>query len=159
MAKKRAAPRGLTPARRKKAVREFSVSGIYARVADALGVDYDTLLLWRRADPSFQEELDVAGEEYDQRICFKYRQAIELHADSVLAGERLPDRYQVDPKGGGRVLVQEGEKVPLNAALARTALTRMDPRWTHPKQEVEHSGSVTLEQSIAAAEARLKGDG
>ena len=155
MAKKRAAERGLTPIRRRKAIRAFADTGIYVRAADACGVDEDTLANWRKKHPDFQAELDEAGCEYDRRVGMKARCALEQQLDRQLSGDRRPSRYGVTQQGD-RVLVEEGDLYEVDAAKLRTALTKLDPSWTHPRQEVEHSGTLTVEQAVAEAAARLE---
>lgn len=155
MAKARAPHNGLTAARRRKALRAFAETGIYRRAAEACAVDEDTLLHWRRGHPDFEAEMDEAGREYDQRIGMKARCALEQQLDRQLAGDRRPDRYGVTQKGD-RVLVEQGDLYEVDAAKLRTALTKLDPEWTHPRQKVEHSGTLTVTEAVAEAAARLE---
>ena len=152
----RAAPAGLTEARENAVLAQLRESGRYDEAAAAAGVSYMTLYRWRKADAAFAERCTAAIDAMNVRIGQKYRRAAELHVDSVIAGERLPDKYAVVQKTGETVLVQRGERIPLNTQLARYALTKLDPSWTAPKQEVEHTGAVTLTEAVAAAHQALE---
>ena len=128
--------RGLTKARWKKAVRVYETCGLYARVSEALGVDHETLLRWRQATPEFQADLDAAAERYDSHIGSLARSALEMSIQRQLDGAKLPDRYAVS-RTGERFLAEEGAPYEVDAAKLRTALTKLDPSWTHPKKEVD----------------------
>ena len=131
--KPRAAPLGLTPARREAAITAFSRLGVYARVAEHLGVCESTLRKWKQADAEFRAELEEAGRTLDLTIGQLGRSALYKELAAFLAGE--PVREQVATKNG-RVLTLVQPR-PLNVAAVRLALTKLDPTWTHPKQETE----------------------
>ena len=125
--------RGLTPERRVSALRAYSESGVYARVCEALGISEDTLKVWRDADPSFQAELDEAGRQCDRRIGQLARKALEVDLAAYLAGEPLLEEV-MNAKGIVKALKKPR---PLNVGMVRTALTKLDPSWTHPVQQVD----------------------
>ena len=133
--------RGLTPARRAAAVQCFRESGIYARVHEALGVPERTFSDWRRDDPTFQAELDAAARELDMEIGALGRHALQQHIEDAVAGKRITKTRQGTRRiAGGEeevVTFEETEPVTLNIAAVRTALTRMNPEWTHPRQQVD----------------------
>ena len=136
MAKRPRTRRGLTKERWKTAIRVYSQCGIYARVAEQIGVDQETLKIWRDANPEFQADLDAAGAEYDSKIGSLARSALEMSIQRQLDGAKLPDRYAVS-RTGERFLAEEGGLYEVDAAKLRTALTKLDPSWTHPKKEVD----------------------
>lgn len=138
------ATKPLTARRRAKCIDAFRETGKIASVAQAVGVCQMTLRKWRREDATLQAELDEAYEAYVERVAHKAVTALERHLDSVLAGERHPDKYGIVQKTGERVLLQHGEKIPLNVALCRTALTRYDARWVRPPQDDERTDPLSL---------------
>ena len=125
--------RGLTPERRVSALRAYAESGVYARVAEALGVHEDTLHRWRNADPDFQAALDEAGRQHDLRIGQLARKALEVDLTAYLNGEPLREQV-MNAKGDIATL---DKPRPLNVGMVRTALTKLDPSWTHPVQQVD----------------------
>ena len=148
---------GLTKQRRTAAICAYRESGLYARAAEAAKVDDSTVRYWRSNHPDFQAELDEAGEEFNTLVYQLARSKLREHLQS--AGDTYTLTHEeLDRSGDIHVLSRE-EKVHLNPALARTALAKGDPAWTHPKQEVEHSGSMTVQESVAAAAARLEANG
>lgn len=144
--------RGPTAARLEAAVRHYAECGSYVRVAEQLGVHRDTLDRWRKADPDFQAAMDAAGERYDLRLGHLAKQALELQLEAMVARAPL-EREAIAQKTGEKVTLRE--PFQFDVASVRTGLTRLDSRWTHPKKELELSGSVTLEESIAKAAALL----
>ena len=134
----------LTERRRAKVLETFRETGRIASVAQAVGVHQETLRKWRRTDATLQAEMDEAYEVYVERVAHKAVTALEAHLDSVLAGERHPDKYGIVQKTGKRVLLQHGEKIPLNVALVRTALTRHDARWVRPPADDAQADPLSL---------------
>ena len=130
--------RGLTPERRVSALRAYAESGVYARVAEALGVHEDTLHRWRNADPDFQAALDEAGRQHDLRIGQLARKALEVDLTAYLAGEPLREQVM---NAKGDVATLDKPRL-LNVGMVRTALTKLDPSWTHPVQHVAHTHTV-----------------
>ena len=138
--------RGLTKERWKQAVRAYSRCGIYARVAEALGVDDETLRNWRHANPEFQADLDEAERRYDRSIGELARTALQKDLDAYIAGEPVLEEV-MNAKGDIATLKKPRH---LNIAAVRTGLTKMDREWTHPKVEVEHSGRIAFEKALDA---------
>lgn len=144
---KEATPRrGLTPARRAKALAAMRDSGIFSRVAESLGVPFNTLHSWMVRHPDFRAEMDVIRDEIDQRVGQKAVNVLEHHLDNILEGRPVKRRRQaaVKVQGGGESIewLEEEETPEINPALVKMGLTKLDPRWTHPKQEHE----VTLNE-------------
>ena len=147
---------GLTDERREIAVAQMQQTGIFADAAAAVGVSISALSYWRSEHPDFEAELQAARRNVEVRAGQKAVHALEAHLEAVLNGERLEDRYAPVPgKPGERVLVQRGDKIPLNVNAARTLITAYRPELTHPKTEVEHSGTVTVAAAVKAARERM----
>ena len=127
--------RGLTKERRKMALRIFAETATYARVYEALGVDAETLKRWRDANPDFQAELDEAERQYDRRIGELARTRLDEHLQSIGTMRVTRRRHTRDNKGEAYVEVDE-EPVEANVAMVRTALTKLDRDWTHPRNDV-----------------------
>ena len=120
--------------------------------AETAGVARSTVREWFRKDMAYRSAVQAAIEEYSaetaQHVANKTRELF----DAAVAGElRLAKR---GIEGGKPVELYEAVQIP---ALARQLLTRGDPRYTHPKQEVEHKGSVTVSHAIAEARKRMAG--
>ena len=146
---------GLTPTRREKLICAFRASGVYARAAEAAGVAESTLRDWRAQHPDLDAELLVLGEEYDREIGQKARCALSEELDRFLAGDPVAEQVVVQKSGEVVTLAQPRH---LNVAAVRTALTKLDRTWTHPPQEVEVSGKLTLDASISRAAEALADD-
>ena len=143
--------RGLTKERWRAALCAHLRTGIYARTAAAIGVTYETLRTWRRECPEFEAELQAVDRQVDERIGHLGRAALEQELEDYVSRRPLVEE-QSDGQGG-KVALQKDRT--LNVAAARTALTKLNREWTHPKTEVEHSGTLTVEQAVAEAASRL----
>ena len=148
------APRlGLTPARRKAAVESYRKSGSFVRTCEHLGIGVTTLHDWRRDHPDFEEELREAGRHVDLRIGELARNVLEQRLEDMR--DRRRPRQQAIVQRTGEVVELEGPP-EYDVASIRTGLTKLDPSWTHPKQEVEHSGQVQVDAAIDAALAKVE---
>lgn len=128
-----------------------------AAAARAVERDERTIRNWLRGDEAYREAVREAIDEYAATAGQETHNALLAHVRAAVAGELVLVRQGVE--GGKPVEVRE--RVTLNPALCKLLLTRADPRFTHPKQEVEHSGQVTLDGLLAAeaAEAADVGGG
>ena len=149
-----AAHLGLTAERRGKAIRAFRETGIYARAAEAAGVDDSTLRTWRSNDPAFAEEMRAAGRALDAEVGQMARSALKAELGAYLDG--VPVKDQVVVQRTGQIVEVERTR-ELNVAAVRTGLTKLDRAWTHPAQQVEHSGSVTLLALVREEQPPLDG--
>ena len=150
---RKVAPLGLTPARRARALEHYGVSGLYARVYEALGVCQNTFTRWRKENPDFQAELDEVGRAVDRRIGELARSVLEQRLEDM-RDRRRPSQQAIVQRTG-EVVELEGPP-EYDVASIRTGLTKLDPSWTHPKQEVEHSGQVQVDAAIDSALAKLE---
>ena len=142
-----------TRAARAAAIEGFELRASNRGAAEAAGVGESTIRRWRSQYASFDAAAKAAIERAVERIGNKAMLAIEQCLDRQLAGERLPDRYAIVPgSGGNTVQVEAGGLYEVDTGKLRLALCRLDPRWTHPRQAVEHSGGLTLEQVVADIE-------
>ena len=142
------------------ALEGYREHGSNRKAADTAGVCENTLRRWRKAYPEFEAAVQVALDECAERDGQRAVSAIQKHIGDYVEG-RTEDVVVTeegrDPKTGKPVHLRRIERRPvaLNPTVLTRALTRYDTRFTHPKQEVEHSGSLTLEQSVADAAAKL----
>ena len=142
----------------------YRTAGSNVQAAKAAGVCEATLRNWRRDHPEFEAEVRKAIDENAERQGHLAVSAIHKHLSGYVEGatELVIIEDEEVLKDGTRVPTRRIEKRPvtLNPTVLTRALTRYDPRYTHPKQEVEHSGQLTVEQSVAEAAAKLEaGDG
>ena len=130
------------------------------KAAAAAGVAEATLRLWRKKYPDFAAAVDEAIDECAIRQGQLAVSAIDKHLKDYVhgaAGEEVEETVVTDKDGNTTTSTKTVRRpAALNASVLSRALTRMDPRYTHPKQEVEHSGKLTTEQSVAAAQAALE---
>ena len=124
--------RGLTDERMEAAVAAYRATGIYARAAEAVGISARRFAEWRKEHPPFQEALDAAGREYDAHIGTIARRALHQELEACLNG--VPEWEDALTRDGTKVRLERSRR--LNVAAARTALTKLNPEWTHPKQDV-----------------------
>ena len=129
--------------------------GSNVQAAKAAGVDESTLRLWRRKHPEFEAAVQVALDECAEQDGQLGVSVLRQHLQDALA--RTPVYEDAIVQRTGQIVSLRRPFV-LNSTLVKTALTRYDTRFTHPKTEIEHSGSLTLEQSIAQAAAKLPDD-
>ena len=108
-----------------------------------------TIRDWYREDPEYHEAVDAALDEYALTVGQRTHSAIDQHVDAAARGDMVLVKQGIE---AGKP-VEIYERVSLNPGLARLALTRADPRFTHPKQQLEHSGALDVEAVITAAEA------
>lgn len=151
--RRRAAPLGLTKERRAKAIESFREYAVYARAADAVGVSRSRFDEWRTEHPDFQAELDEAARQYDLNVGQLARCALTKHLNEYLNETPTWAEGIVQKTGQKAKLRSERD---LNIAAIRTGLTKLDPDWTHPRQQVEHSGTLTVTEQVAEAAARLE---
>ena len=146
---------GPTPARKKAVLEAYERTGRVDMSAAAIGVAERTLQEWRQFDADFEAEWREAGNRCDIRIGTKARMALEQHLDDVLERKRVRRKRQEALKDGTVVDLVDDEPASAHPALIRTGLTKLDPQYTHPKTEIEHSGSVDLMHAISAARERM----
>ena len=146
----------LTKARRRAAVQSYAHCGSFARACEHMGIHVSTLWRWRRDNPDFEAELREAGEEYNVRVGHLARSTLEQHLEAarsaIPADGVVRSRRQAVTKEGEVVWLETEEAYQLSPALVRIALTKLDPAWTHPKEQIEHSGGFDLEAVIAKTE-------
>ena len=148
-------PNGPTDALLDAAVAAYGRDPCYRRVAAHIGVPERTFRRWRE-DPTLAARFAEASARYDRRIGELARSVLEQRLTDM-RDRRRPVEEVVLQKSGE---VVERKLAPeYDVATIRTALTKLDPSWTHPKQEVEHSGALTLEQSVSEAAQRMAEDG
>ena len=126
--------------------------GTQTAAAKAGGVCDRTISNWYRAFPEYREQVDAAIDEYATTVGQRTHAAIGEHVDAARRGEMVLVKQGTE---GGKP-VEIYERVALNPALARLALTRADPRFTHPKQELEHSNQRITDEAVAEAHRMLK---
>ena len=109
-------------------------------------VSETTVRDWVRNDPDYRAHVMEALDEYAATVGQLAHNAITEHLEAARRGDMVLTKEGTE--GGKPVALRE--RVALNPALARLALTRTDPRFTHPKTEVEHSGQVAFEMALDA---------
>ena len=118
--------RKLTKAMRAEVVRRYAACGVYARVAEQLGIDRDTLWRWRRREPELQAELDRVKEELVTAIAEKAGHRLDEYLDSIGEMVEVERRETRDAKGRPFTEVRH-ETVRLNPALLKYGLTKWNP--------------------------------
>lgn len=140
---------------KRKSLSGWRVHGTSKHAAAACGKARRTVEEWVRNDPEYRAAVAAAIDEYAATAGQETANALLEHVRAAARGD-----YVVTKRGVGETgkPVNLEERVALNPALARLLLTRADPRFTHPKQEVEHSGSIDVEAVVTAAEAIRDGN-
>ena len=141
-----------TPKRVELALEGYREHGSDRKAAEAAGVTHQVLGQWRRKYPDFAAKVAEAIDECARRDGQLAVSVIRQHLEDSLERKRV--RQQAIDQKRGKVVELEMPG-PVNPTLVKMALTRYDKRFTHPPQEVEHSGSLTVEQAVAEAAARL----
>ena len=119
--------------------------------AGAAGVCRKTIMNWFRGDVAYKSAVQAAIEEYSAAAAQEIANGALEMARKAFRGDVVLTKRGIE--GGKPVEIYEPVQLP---AIARNLLTRGDPRFTHPKQEVEHSGAVTVSAAIAEARKRME---
>ena len=117
----------------------------------AAGVRESTIRDWHRTDPDYREAVKAAIDEYAATAGQETHNALLEHVRAAARGDMVVTKRGTE---GGKPTQLE-ERVALNPALARLLLTRADPRFTHPKQELEHSGTLSVQEALDDVDAAL----
>ena len=139
----RGGQRGLTKERRASLIEHVRATGVYAHAYRALKIPRGTFDHWRRHDPTFQSELDEACRELDREIGTLGRRALHKALDDFIEGRPVPTPTVINKTGEVVDLDMPRE---LNVAAVRTALTKLDPTWTHPTQA--HDVKLTMTEQV-----------
>lgn len=127
--------------------------GTSQKAADACGKSRRTVRDWLRSDPEYREQVMAAIDEYAAEAGQETHNALLEHVRAAQRGDYVVTKRGVGENGKP---VNLEERVALNPAIARLLLTRADPRFTHPKQQVEHSGQVQIDEAIDEAVAKAR---
>ena len=125
--------------------------GTQTAAAKAAGVGDRTITNWHRAYPKYREAVKEAIDEYAATVGQAAHAALTAHIEAAARGDMVLTKQGIE---AGKT-VELHERVTLNPALARLALTRADPRFTHPAQKVEHSGQVAIDTALDEAIAKV----
>lgn len=123
----------VSAARKAKSLEAWRVHGTARAAAKHIGAREKTVGDWLRQDPAYRERVKEAVDEYALTIGQMGHNAIAQHIEDALAGRMVVTKDGIE--SGKKVCLKE--RVMLNPSLVRLALTRADPRFTHPKQEVD----------------------
>ena len=154
---------GLTAARRATCLAQMAETGVLAHAAESCGVSEATVRLWMKTHPDFDEAMRGLAEQVAQRMGQKALNVAEQHLDACLSGKPMMALRRKDGvrnlKGGGQEVVTMYEEIPIeaNPLIVKLGLTRLDPRFTHPKQELSVDATVATE-SLAERLARLEAE-
>ena len=143
------------PALAREAKKEASLEGwreggTRKAAAAAAGVAQGTISNWFRDDMAYKSAVQAAIEEFCAQSVQELHVGILEQARAAFRGDVVLTKQGIE--GGKPVELHERVQIP---PLARQLLTRGDPRYTHPKQEVEHTGAVTVSHAIADARKRM----
>lgn len=131
-------------AKKRKSLAGWREVGTSEAAGAACGMSRRAVNNWFRDDPEYREAARAAIEEYAATAGQEAHNALREHVRAATAGEMVLVRRGVE---GGKP-TEVYERVQLNPALVRLILTRADPRFTHPKTEVEHSGELSVWQML-----------
>ena len=105
-------------------------------IAEYLEIGETTLYRWRHEYPEFREALAMGKEFADERVeKALYRRAIGYTFDAV----------KIMQHQGQEVIIPYQEHIPPDTSAAMAWLKNRKPAVWRDKQEVEHSGNVTVE--------------
>ena len=127
--------------------------GSNVKAAERAGVNEACLRYWRREHPEFEAQVQVALDECAERDGQLAVSVLRKHLSEAASGATLVEDA-INQRTGEIVALRRPFLV--NPTLVKTALTRYDTRFTHPKTEIEHSGELTLKEETAAIAAALE---
>ena len=130
---------------KRKSLTGWREQGTGVAAGKAAGVRESTIRGWHRSDPDYREAVRAAIDEYASTAGQETASALLEHVRAAVRG----DMVQVESGTGltGKPL-DVRRRIELNPALARLLLTRADPRYTHPKQEVDVTADVTVQSAL-----------
>ena len=108
---------------------------------------------WLKHDEDYREAVAGALEEFAANVGQGYHSALAEHLAEVQAGQLVEveceDEVETTPDGKTvhRQRIRR-ERPRLHPALAKLALTRYDPRFTHPKQQTQVDVRVSLAEQL-----------
>ena len=126
-------------------------AGTATAAAKAGDVSVSGVRKWFREDADYRGRVMAAIDEYAASAGQETANALLEHVRAAARGDMVVTKRGTE---GGKPTQLE-ERVALNPALARLLLTRADPRFTHPKQELEHSGTLTVQEALDDVAAAL----
>ena len=145
MATAKSAAETTRDALKRKSLSGWRIHGTSKHAAAACGKARRTVEEWVRNDPDYRAAVAAAIDEYAVTAGQETANALLEHVRAAARGDYVVTKRGVGENGKP---VNLEERVALNPALARLLLTRADPRYTHPKQEVEHSGQVAVQAAL-----------
>lgn len=140
-------------AKKRRSLSGWRLHGTVKAAAKACGAGESTVRDWYRTDHSYRHEVDDAIEHYAVTAGQETHNALVQHVRDAVAGKLVLMARGTSEQGKP---FERYERVMLQPALCRLILTRADSRFTHPKQQHQHSGALALQEAVAAAAARLE---
>lgn len=134
--------------------RAFAMLGATdAQLADALGVTVTTLTNWKAQHPAFLAALKSGKDVADSKVVASlYERAVGYQHKAV----KIVTVSQGANQGSVIEQVPYVERYPPDATSAIFWLKNRRPKEWRDKQEVEHSGTVSIADALAAARERAK---
>ena len=123
--------------------KHMSTGGTIATLADTLQVAQSTVYLWKKNNPSFSEAIDEGREATDDRVEARL-------LDCALGNVTTIEEKAVVVDGQVEVVEVKKGHAPSVVAAKYWLENRRSGKWKS-KQQVEHTGELTLEQLIAGA--------
>ena len=158
--KKRAPPLGLTRGRREQAITAFRRLGVYAHVANEMGVSVSQFRQWRRDHPDFQAALAEEKEELVWEIGQKSAHRLTEYLDSIGTMQVTHERDTRDHEGNPYTEVTR-EVVRVHPGLLKFGLTKHDPDLVRvpltkdEREEVRTFIQGVLARRVEKAEAQV----
>lgn len=123
----------------------WRVHGTTAGAARCGSCGVTTIKRWYRDDTDYREAVRQALDEYAATAGQETHNALLEHVRAAVRGDMVLTRRECEAAGKSTEIY---ERVSLNPALCRLILTRADPRFSHPKQELAHSGEIALAEFL-----------
>ena len=116
------------------ALEGYREHGSNRKAAECAGVSEHCLRHWRKKYPEFEAAVQVALDECAERDGQLAQSVLRKHLEDAAAGMPLHEDAIVQRTGK---IVALRRPFVVNPTLVKTALTRYDTRFTHPKTEVD----------------------
>lgn len=136
--------------RKRASLAGWRAHGTTAGAAKCGKVGAATIKRWHREDAEYAAAVKVALDEYAVTAGQETHNALVEHVRAARRGDMVLTKRGTGEHGRP---IEIFERVTMNPAICRLILTRADPRFTHPKQEIEHAGGITLRQALAELDA------
>ena len=134
-----------------RALEGFRAQCTNTAAAASAGVDESTIRKWRKAHPEFEREVQAVTEEFFETSGREAVLSVFEHIQAARRGEMVLTKSGIEAGKQVELL----ERVQLNPALIRLAVTKFSPSHTHPPKQLDAGRDADQRAAIDEANALI----